>query len=140
MKKETTRQKKVAKLLQKEISELFLRNRQEFFGDEMVTITTVRPTPDLSMAKVYLSFFKPENGGDLLKKLNENQKNIRHAIATKLRNELRIAPHLNFYIDDTQSEAYKMDYLLDSLRIPPPSSDKFNPADYSEEYDPNDND
>jgi ribosome-binding factor A len=89
----------------------------------MVTITDVKISPDLSIAKCYLSFLLIHDPQAILLQLEERNKQIRNALAQKIRHQVRIIPHLNFYLDDTAAYAAKIDALFEGLVIPPASSD-----------------
>ncbi len=120
---ESKRQQKFARQIQKDLSELFLREFKEIFGKGMVTITDVKISPDLSIAKCYLSFLLINDPQAILLQLEERNKQIRNALAQKIRHQVRIIPHLNFYLDDTAAYAAKIDALFEGLVIPPASSD-----------------
>ena len=89
-----------------------------------VTITAVRVTPDLSIARAYLSFLPDKNKTMLLETIRENTRFIRQKLAERVRHQLRIVPHLQFYIDDTAEYAAKMDQLFADLVIPPAQPDE----------------
>jgi len=109
---ESTRQQKVARLIQKEFGEMIQRDLQWIVAGSMVTVTIVRVSPDLSFAKIYLSVFGSVNAQDMIQKLDENKSRIRYAFGQKVRNQLRIVPELAFYHDDSASYAAKIDSLL----------------------------
>lgn len=106
---ESRRQSKVARLLQKDLGAIFQEKTNEL--GSMITVTIVKVSPDLAVAKVYLSIF----GGDKEKTL-ENVKEInwqiRKELGTKVRHQLRIVPELIFYIDDSYDYYEKIDRLL----------------------------
>ena len=79
----------------------------------------MRVTPDLGIARAYLSFLPDKNKKFLLETIQENTKFIRQKLADRVRHQLRIVPHLQFYIDDTAEYAAKMDLLFSDLVIPP---------------------
>ncbi|MDO5572203.1 MAG: 30S ribosome-binding factor RbfA [Bacteroidales bacterium] len=108
---ETTRQSKIGRLLQKELSETLRRETEKMHG-VLISVSAVRVTPDLSIAKVYLSIFPSEKGGELLKNIQSNAKTIRHEIAQTVRYQLRKMPELVFYIDDSLDYIEKIDSLL----------------------------
>lgn len=109
---ETTRQNKVSRLIQKDLSEIFMLKSKELFQGVMISVTAVRVTPDLSEAKVYLSIFPSEKATEIIKVVEENTKNLRHTLAQKVKNQLRIIPNLKFFIDDSLDFAQKIDDLL----------------------------
>jgi ribosome-binding factor A len=116
---ETTRQKKFAKLLQKELSDIFQREMRGIIPNTMITITGVRVTPDLSIAKVYLSFLPNKAASIHIETIKDNGKNIRQELANRIRHDVRIIPNLQYFVDDTKEEAAKIDALINSLHIPP---------------------
>ena len=108
---ETTRQNKISRLLQKELSEIFLLQTKAMQGT-LVSVSVVRISPDMSIAKVYLSIFPSEKGEELVKNINENMKSIRFELGTRVRHQLRIIPELKFFIDDSLDYLQKIDSLL----------------------------
>lgn len=109
---ETTRQKKVSKLVQKELSIIFQKEIHQFLGNILVTVTGVRVSPDLSVAKVYLSIFPVEKPKEALNILNENKKVFRKLLGSSCRHQLRIVPELVFYLDDSAEYAEEIEKLL----------------------------
>ena len=109
---ETKRQKKVSKLIQKELSVIFQKETHQFLGNILVTVTGVRISPDLSVAKAYLSIFPVEKPKDALVILNENKKMFRTLLGNSCRHQLRIVPELIFYLDDSAEYAEEIDRLL----------------------------
>ena len=109
---ETTRQTKVSKLLQKELSVIFQKETHQFLGNILVTVTGVRISPDLSVAKAYLSIFPVEKPKEALAVLNENKKMFRTILGNSCRHQLRIVPELIFYLDDSAEYAEEIDRLL----------------------------
>lgn len=110
---ETTRQNKIGRLIQKELSALFQSQTQKIRGS-LITVTVVRVSPDLSVAKVYLSIFPTENSEEMLKNIRTNAKSIRYDMAQRLRSQLRKIPEFSFFIDDSLDYAQNIDQLLNS--------------------------
>jgi len=108
---ESTRQKKVARLLQKEIG-LILQKKSGEMGGRMITVTVVRVSPDLSVAKIYLSFFPMKEKENPLLIVKEYSSQIRHELGNKVRNQLRIIPELIFFEDDSLNYIEKIENLL----------------------------
>lgn len=108
---ETTRQAKIARLLQKELSEIFRRQTAKTHGI-LVSVSTVRVSPDLSIAKAYLSIFPPEKSAELLESISASAKTIRYELAQNVRFQLRKCPELSFYIDDSLDYIDNIDRLL----------------------------
>jgi ribosome-binding factor A len=111
---ESTRQKKVSRLIQKELADIFLRTGNEFAHGKLVSITRVRVSPDLSFAKVYISIFPATNQDDILHSVQELSSKIRFELGQKVRSQLRIVPDLAFHIDDSLDYIDKIDKLLKS--------------------------
>jgi ribosome-binding factor A len=116
--KESTRQLKYSKLIQKDLSDIFQKNKSGIFSNEFVTIADVRMSPDLSIATVYLSMLLVKDKEALLEKINTHKNEIRRDLGNKIGKQVRIVPDLRFFIDDTEEKAAKIDSLIDSLDIP----------------------
>ena len=99
-----TRQNRIARLLQKELSLIFQSQTRMMHG-VMVSVTRTRVSPDLSICTAYLSVFPSEKGEELLKNIESNIKTIRYELGTRVHNQLRIIPELRFFID------YSLDYI-----------------------------
>lgn len=108
---ESTRQAKIARLLQKELSELF-RRQTAAMGGVLVSVSAVRVSPDLSVARGYLSIFPSEKAEEILSNINKNAKSIRFELAKILRYQLRKTPELTFFIDDSLDYIEHIDNLL----------------------------
>jgi ribosome-binding factor A len=108
---ETTRQRKVSRLLQKELGNYFQRNSTAF-GNKIITVTVVRISPDMSVAKIYLSIFPVKPGENILQNIKEHSGMIRLFLGNQVRNQLRIIPELTFFIDDSLDYIEKIDKLL----------------------------
>ena len=122
---ESKRQQKVARQLQKDLSEIFQRDVPHLFNGAFITVTSVRVSPDLSVARVYLSFLATKNKQMLLESIQEKGKVIRQHLGDRVRHQLRIVPELSFYLDDTADYADKIDKLFAGIVIPPaPAEDE----------------
>ena len=108
---ETTRQKKVSRLLQKELGQIIQQKSLEL-GRKLITVTTVRISPDLSVAKIYLSVFPPTETDKTLAAVKEIIPVIRHELGNLVRHQLRIVPELVFYLDDSLDYIEKIENLL----------------------------
>ncbi len=108
---DTTRQNKVARLLQKELGQIFQRLGNTL-GGKLYTVTVVRISPDLSVARVYLSIFPREKDKDPLEPVREHNTHIRYELAQKVKNQLRIIPELTFFIDDSLDYIDNIENLL----------------------------
>jgi ribosome-binding factor A len=116
---ESTRQQKYARLIQKELGEIFQRDTKHMFGKAFITITLVKMSPDLGFAKVYLSIFMAEDRDEMLAQINERKSQVRKLLGQRIGKQVRIIPEIAFFIDDTEDHAHKMDSLINSLEIPP---------------------
>jgi ribosome-binding factor A len=111
---ESTRQKKVSRLIQKEVADIFLKKGSELARGKMVSVTKVRVSPDLSFAKIYISIY-PSNGQDnILKVVQDHSPKIRFEMGQKVRRQLRIVPEIAFFIDDSLDYIDNIDRLLKS--------------------------
>lgn len=108
---ESTRQAKIARLLQKELSEIFRRETAKM-GNIMVSVSSVKVSPDLSVAKAYLSVFPSESAPEVIENINRQAKTVRFELAQRTRFQLRRCPELQFYIDDSLDYLENIDRLL----------------------------
>ena len=106
-----TRQNKIARLLQKELAEIFQGQTRQTHGI-LVSVTRVRVSPDLSICTAYLSIFPPEKAKDLLDNIRKNEKTIRYDLGKRVHNQLRIIPELRFFQDDSIEYIEHIDRLL----------------------------
>ena len=106
-----TRQNRIARLLQKELSTIFQEQTRQMRG-VMVSVTRVRISPDLSVCTAHLSVFPSERGEEIIDNVNKNKKTIRYELGTRVRNQLRIIPELRFFIDDSLDYIDRIDELL----------------------------
>ena len=108
---ETTRQQKIARLIQKELSEIF-RLQTAKMGGVLVSVSAVRVSPDLSIARAYLSIFPSEKGKEIIESINHSAKSVRYELAQRVRYQLRKTPELTFFIDDSLDYIEHIDSLL----------------------------
>ena len=108
---ESKRQAKIARLLQKELSEIF-RRETAMLGGVLVSVSAVRVSPDLSIAKAYLSIFPTEKSQEILANINRQAKTVRYELAQAVRQILRKCPDLQFYLDDSLDYIENIDRLL----------------------------
>ena len=110
---ETNRQKKIAGVLQKDLAEILQRAAQGGgLTNILISVTKVKVTSDLSIAKVYISFFPHDKGAELLEGIRSNQPLIKHDLAQRTRNQLRRVPELEFFIDDSLEYINKIERSL----------------------------
>ena len=111
---ESTRQKKVSRLIQKEMAGIFLRKGNELAHGKMISITKVRISPDLSFAKIYISIFPSSDQSSILESIHEHSSRIRYEMGQKVGRQLRIVPEIAFFIDDSLDYIDNIDRLLKS--------------------------
>jgi ribosome-binding factor A len=119
----TVRQQKYAKLIQKELSDIFQRDKRGILGNAFVTIMEVRMSPDLSVARIYVSMTLAKDKAVVLDKLNTHKPEIRKALGEKIRNQARIVPQLVFFIDEVEEEAERIEDIIKNLNIPKEEKD-----------------
>ncbi|MCX4258397.1 MAG: 30S ribosome-binding factor RbfA [Muribaculaceae bacterium] len=112
---ETTRQAKISRLLQKELSEIFRKQTAKIRGS-IVTVTTVRVSPDLSVAKAYISVFPSDKSEAVLESVRKSAQSIRYELAKIVRYQLRKTPELSFFLDDSMDYLENIDSLLGKPR------------------------
>ena len=106
-----TRQNRIARLLQKELSVIFQSQTRALHG-VLVSVTRCRISPDLSVCTAYLSVFPSERAEEIVGNINTNAKTVRYELGTRVRNQLRIIPELRFFVDDSLDYAERIDELL----------------------------
>ncbi|MCS6821684.1 MAG: 30S ribosome-binding factor RbfA [Microscillaceae bacterium] len=116
---ESKRQQKFARLIREELSQIFLQNTRHLFSEKFITVTVVRVSSDLSVAKVYLSFLKATDKQAALDEIEEHKKEIRQLLAQRIGKQVRIIPELRFFLDDTAEYVERIENLLSKIHIPP---------------------
>ena len=109
---ESKRLSKVARLIQKELGDYFQKQGQTKYLGSLVSVTTVRVSPDLSVAHIYVSIFPPQHRDEVFKSITVVNRDIRHELAQRTRHQLRKIPTLDFHLDDSLDYAEKIDDLL----------------------------
>ncbi|MDR1545055.1 MAG: 30S ribosome-binding factor RbfA [Prevotellaceae bacterium] len=107
----TSREEKIARMLQKELGEFFLLYARQKNG-VIISVTDVRLSPDLSLARVYLSIFPQDKAKDIFSVVNIDTKTIRYELGKRIRHQLRIVPELTFILDTSLDYLEKIDELL----------------------------
>ena len=108
-----TRQNKVARLFQKELSLIFQSQTRAMHGT-MVSVTRCKVSPDLGICTAYLSVFHSDKGEEILANIRANDKNVRYELGKKIGKQVRIVPELRFFIDDSLDYLERIDELLQS--------------------------
>ncbi|OON71010.1 ribosome-binding factor A [Hymenobacter sp. CRA2] len=117
---DSKRQQKFASLLTKELDEVFRRDMPHLFAGTLPpSITALRVSPDLGVASVYLSVLLSQNPQQQVQLIQDNTKEIRFALAKRVRNQMRVVPDLRFFLDNSAAYATHMDKVISDLNIPP---------------------
>lgn len=128
---ETTRQNRISRLLQKELGEIFLREGKHLAGDCMVTVTHVKITPDLSIARAHLSIYKSKNAKQTLEEIKTHSREIRGKLGSRIKNQLRSIPEIEFFLDESLDYAENINRIFKEIAIP--KETKVDNKDYRKE-------
>lgn len=120
---EGKRQKQVAGVINEELNDIFRRMGLNIMDGGMVSISSVKVTPDLLEARIYLSFFQVADAAATMKKVEDRQHEIKRELAARIKNQLRRVPELRFYADDTLENVFKMEELFKQLNENPKKED-----------------
>ena len=112
---ESKRQQKFAGLLQEELASIFQREGAAYLPNTLVTITKVRVSPDLAVAKVYLSFLNTNNTSLSVATVNSHASEIRYKLGSRIRHQARVIPTLSFFVDDTNEYVEHMDKIFNKI-------------------------
>ena len=108
----STRKNKIERLLQKDLGDIFQKGTNTLFKGKMITVTTVRVSPDISSARVYLSLFPVKDKKEFIGYINGVEGQIRFDLAKRIRHQLRKVPELSFFVDDSLDYIENIDNLL----------------------------
>ena len=111
-KTESTRQQKIARQIQKDLGEIFARELSGVVRGAMVTVSSVRMSPDLEYARIWVSVFPFDRHADIMASIEANNRLIRKTLGTRIRNQMRVVPELTFVLDDSFEYIEKIDNLL----------------------------
>jgi ribosome-binding factor A len=114
MEQYSTRQNKISRLVQREMADILLKLNKSHYTGKLISVTIVRVTKDLGIARIYLSVFPSDFAEEILTDLRAISKQIRGELGRKVGKSLRVVPNLEFYIDDSLDYIDKIDKLLDS--------------------------
>ena len=120
---ESQRQLKFSRLIQKEISEIFQQDKMGIVGKHFFTIVDVRMSPDLSIAKIYVSFMLEKEKEETFAKIVDHKSEIRNQLGLRIGKQVRIIPELLFFIDEVEENAARIEEILKNLNIPPSSDE-----------------
>jgi ribosome-binding factor A len=121
--KEGKRQKQISGLLMQELSDIFHHIGLNMLGGGMVSISSVKITPDLLEARIYLSFFQVQDSKEALKTVEGRSREIKKMLAERVRQQLRRIPELKFFHDDTLDHVFKMEELFRQIKPPAPEGE-----------------
>ena len=109
---ESKRQSKISKVLQKDLAEIFQQRARNLTGKALITVTKVNVTPDLSLAKVYLSVFGTDQKDEIVENIRKGTKEFRYQLGIRVKNQMRAVPELQFYLDDSLDYIENIENLL----------------------------
>jgi ribosome-binding factor A len=115
----STRQQKYSRLIQKELGDIFLRDKRGILDNAFVSIADVRMSPDLSVAKVYISMLLAKEKEKILANIITRKAEIRKALGDRIGKQVRIIPELIFFKDEVEEQASRIEDLIKNLNIPP---------------------
>ena len=121
---ESKRQQKFAGVLQQDLAAIFQREGMSFLPNTLVTITKVRVTPDLAIARVFLSFFNNVNTQQSLQTVKSHASEIRYKLGARIKDQVRVIPQLEFFVDDTNEYVERMDRIFDKISKEPRQPDE----------------
>lgn len=121
---EGKRQRQVAGILQQDLNEIFTRLGLNMIDGGMVSISSVKVTPDLLEARIYLSFFQVEDREDTMKKIESQAWEIKKILADKIKHQVRRIPVLNYFEDDTLDHVFKMEEIFKQIEADKKTGDK----------------
>src|ERR1700749_2005074 len=112
---ESKRQQKFAGVIQEDLAAIFQREGMNFLPNTLVTITKVRVTPDLAIARIFLRFFNNSNTSLALNTIKAHASEILYKLGKRIKDQARIVPHREFFLDDTNEYVERMDKLFDKI-------------------------
>ena len=108
----STRQNKTSRLIQREMADILLQLNKSKYQGKLISVTIVRVTKDMSIARIYLSIYPSQFGGEILGEIRMNSKSIRGELGRKIGKSVRVIPELEFYIDDSLDYIDRINNLL----------------------------
>jgi ribosome-binding factor A len=120
---EGKRQKQVAAVISEELNDIFRRLNLTMIDGGMVSISSVKLTPDLLESRIYVSMYKVQDEQAALKKIEHNSWEIKKELASRIKNQVRRMPILKFYLDDTLDHVFKMEELFKQIKPPAPEGE-----------------
>ncbi|HEX7366093.1 MAG TPA: 30S ribosome-binding factor RbfA [Pelobium sp.] len=112
---ESKRQQKFARVIQKDLGEIFQREGNNYLPNAMITVTKVRATPDLGIVRVFLSFFNTPDADSAIKTIREKTAEIRYTLGKRIKDQVKGIPSLEFFVDDTNEYVDRMDKIFSGI-------------------------
>ena len=109
---ESKRQQKFARVIQKDLGELFQRDGNSFLPNSMITVTKVRASADLGIVRVYLSLFNTPDAETAINTIKSHTSEIRYNLGKRIKDQVRGIPQLDFFLDDTNEYVDRMDKIF----------------------------
>ena len=119
---DSKRQAQVGELIKRNFAPVFQEHGIYIYGQGFVSVTSVKVTPDLAQAKVYLSVFNVADRDEVLRKINNHTHVLKQALAARIKNQMRRIPQIHFYFDETIEEMYRVDALFKEIKTMYPPS------------------
>jgi ribosome-binding factor A len=119
----STRQQKFSRFIQKELSDVFLRDKKGILDNAFITIADVKMSPDLGVAKIFISMMLAKDKKKTLDNLNLHKRDIRKALGDRIGKQVRVIPELIFVVDEVEENAQRIEDLIKNLNIPPEKAD-----------------
>ena len=112
---DSRRQQKVASLIKEEFTDILLKSGRSIYGKALVTVTNVKVTPDLSMVRFHLSVFNGDKD-EVIKQFQEKKQELKRMLGDKLRFNLRRVPEIEFFLDETLDDVFRMEELFKKIK------------------------
>ncbi len=113
---ESKRQLQVAELIKRNFGMVLFQEGSYIYGDALVTVTNVKVSPDMGLAKIYLSVYNTDNKQEVLMLIDEQRNKLRQMLGHRLKRHVRRIPQINFYLDDLLDEMYRLNALFDCIK------------------------
>jgi len=116
--KESKRQRQVGEIVRRHFGSVLMSEGSYLYGQALVTVTNVIMSSDLGLAKIYLSVYNTENKQEVILMMEQSKVQLRQALSQRIKKHVRRIPRIDFYIDETVDEMYRVDALFDSIGMP----------------------
>jgi len=114
---DSKRQLQVGELIKRHFSEVLLQQGSYIYNNALVSVTNVKMTPDLAMAKIYLSIYGPEDKRSIINRMNDNLPMLKQELANRIKKHVRRMPVIAVYEDETLDEMYRIGKMMSEIRI-----------------------